>query len=54
MWNLKNNTNEPIRKTEIDLQVQETKLWLPKGEGGVAINQEFGKIMRLTDTHYYI
>ena len=26
MWNLKNNTNEPIYKTEIDSQTQNTNL----------------------------
>ena len=33
MWNLKrNNTNEPIYKTETDSQTQRTNLWLPGGE----------------------
>ena len=32
MWNLKNNTNEFIYKT--DPQAQKTNLWLPKGKGG--------------------
>ena len=30
MWNLKNDTNELIYKTEIDSQTQEKCLWLPK------------------------
>ena len=34
MWNLKNDTNELIYKTEIDPQTQKTNLWLPKREGG--------------------
>ena len=34
MWNLKNNTNESIYKTEADSQTQKTNLWLPKGKGG--------------------
>ena len=34
MWNLKNNTNELIYKTEIDPQTEKTNLWLPKGKGG--------------------
>ena len=33
MWNLKNDTNELIYKTETDSQTSETNLWLPKGEG---------------------
>ena len=33
MWNLKNNTNECIYKTETDSQTQKTDLWLPKGRG---------------------
>ena len=45
MWNLilKNDTNELIYKTETDLQISKTNLWLPKGkcEGG-GINQELG------------
>ena len=43
MWNLikKNkDTNELIYKTETDLQILRTNLWLPKGECG--INQELG------------
>ena len=34
MWNLKNDTNELIYKTEADLQTQKTNLSLPKGKGG--------------------
>ena len=34
MWNLKNDTNELIYKTEIDSQTQKTILWLPKEKGG--------------------
>ena len=33
MWNLKNNTNELIDKTETDSQAQKTNLWFPKGRG---------------------
>ena len=33
-WNLKNNTNESIYKTEADSQTPKTNLWLPKGKGG--------------------
>ena len=29
-------------KTEIDLEIQKTNLWLPKGKGGGGVNQEFG------------
>ena len=32
MWNLKNNSNESIYKTEADSQTQETALQLPKGK----------------------
>ena len=43
MWNLKNETNELMYKTEIDPQTQKTNLWLSKGKGGgEGINQEFG------------
>ena len=31
MWNIKNNTNECIYKTETGSQVEKTNLWLPKG-----------------------
>ena len=34
MWNLKNNTNECIYKTDTDSQTQTTNLWLPKGKEG--------------------
>ena len=33
MWNLKNDTNKVIYKTETDSQTQRTNLWLPKGKG---------------------
>ena len=33
MWNLKNNTNEFICKTETDSQASQTNLWLSKGKG---------------------
>ena len=39
MWNLKNNTNESIYKTETDSQTQKTDF--PKGKGG-QINQVCG------------
>ena len=32
MWNLKNDTNELIYKTETDSQIQKTNLQLPKGK----------------------
>ena len=32
-WNLKNNTNELIYKTETDSQISQTKIWLLKGKG---------------------
>ena len=34
MWNLKNDTNELIYKTETDSQTSGINLWLPKGKGG--------------------
>ena len=34
MWNLKNDTNESVYKTEIDSEIQKTNLQLPKGKGG--------------------
>ena len=33
--NIKNDTNEVIYKTETDLQILKTNLWLPKGKWGV-------------------
>ena len=43
MWNLKNGTNEPIYKTEIESQKQKTKLMITKGaKGGGGINWEIG------------
>ena len=33
MWNLKNDTNELIYKTETDSDFK-YKLWLPMGKGG--------------------
>ena len=33
MWNLKNNTNESIYKTETDSQPQKINLWLLKRKG---------------------
>ena len=33
MWNLKNNTNECICKTETYMQNQKINLWLPREEG---------------------
>ena len=50
MWNLKNNTNELIYKTETDSQAQKTNLLLPKGKEGEGQIRNLG----LTDTHYYI
>ena len=32
LWNLKKDANELIYKTEIDLQILKTNLWLPKGK----------------------
>ena len=46
MWNLifKNDTNVLIYKTETDLQISKTNLWLPKGKHGAGggINQDLG------------
>ena len=38
MWNLKNNTNESVYKTETEWQAEKTNLWLPKGKGEGGIN----------------
>ena len=38
MWNLQNDTNELIYKTEINSQTLETNLWLPRGKGLGGIN----------------
>ena len=32
MWNLKNDTNEFINKTETASQTYKANLWLPKGQ----------------------
>ena len=49
MWNLKNNTNESINKTD-RLPDMENKLWLSKQkEEGWQI-----RITGLTNTNYYI
>ena len=38
-WNLRNDTNELIYKTETDSQTQKINLWLPEGkEGGGGIH----------------
>ena len=42
MESKKKDTNKLIYKTEIESQMQETNLWLPKAKGGGGINQEFG------------
>ena len=41
MWNLKNNTNELIYKTETDSQTQKQTYGYQWGKGG-GINQEYG------------
>ena len=42
MWNLQNNANESIYKTETDMQTQKISLRLPKGKGRAGgINQEY-------------
>jgi len=33
IWNLKNNTDESVYKTETESQTQKTNSWLPKGRG---------------------
>ena len=35
MWNLKNDKNESICRTETDSQTLKISLWLPKGKDGV-------------------
>ena len=49
MRNVKSDTNEFIYKTETDLQISKTNLWLPKGKlgwrvggGEAGINQKLG------------
>ena len=42
MWNLKNDANELIYKTEIESQMQKRNLWSPGGKGGVEGQMEFG------------
>ena len=50
MWNLKYGTNEPIYKTETDLQI-EYRLVVAKGEGKVV---GWTGSLRLADANYYI
>ena len=44
MWNLlfKNDINELTYKTEVDLQISKTNLWLANNKGGGGINYELG------------
>ena len=39
-WNLKNDINEPIYKTETDSQMERINLRLPKGKGGGGLSEE--------------
>ena len=41
MWNLKNDRNEFIYKTEIDPSTWKINIWSPKGKEGEGLNQEF-------------
>ena len=51
MESLKNDTNELVYKTEADLQILKTNLWLPKGKcGGKGLIRSLG----LMYIHYYI
>ena len=44
MWNLKQDTNEPIYETETGSQTQKKNSWLPKKKGGGGgINKGFGR-----------
>ena len=47
MWNLKNDTNEPIYETETDSQTQRTELWSPGVWGWTGS-------LGLVDANYYI
>ena len=51
IWNLKNNKNECICKTEVDSQLQKTTCDYRRGEGSWE-----GQVrsMGLTDTNYYL
>ena len=44
----KNDKNEPSYKREIDLQTQETSLWLPKGK---ELERDKFRVLGLTYTH---
>ena len=50
IWNLKNNTNESINRSETDSHTLKTNLWFLKGEVG---GQGLIRSMGLTDTNYY-
>ena len=50
-WNLKNNTNECICKTQTDSQIQKTNV-VTKGEGKVR-RDKLG-VWGLTDTNYFM
>ena len=47
MWDLKNDTNEPIYKIETDSQMQKTNLLFPKGKEEGGTNKEL-RINRYT------
>ena len=34
MWNQKNGIDEPVRRAEIETQMQRTNVWAPRGESG--------------------
>ena len=50
MWELKDDTNELIYKTETDSQTLKTNVWLPKEKHGGRDKLGVG----LTYTHYYM
>lgn len=49
MWNIKNDTNEHIYKTETDTGILKTNVWLPKGKcgGGRRMDQGLGYMERM-------
>ena len=49
MWNLKNNANELIYKTEMESQRQKTNIGYQTGKKGRGINWEYG-----INRYYYI
>ena len=54
MWNLRNGTDEPVYKVEIETQMQRTNVWIPRGKGGWEELGDQDSHIYTTDTMYKI